>query len=176
MGGSGLSPKGRKLNNFEQTTASDLITILTGPDGCRGDLVRATLDALPDAVLVFDSTQRVLFANSAAVRSLNEHDMAADRPFDSVMVFDSVTQEILSPEQTSGGARARGRIGRSRGLRRAAHPPQCLFLARMQRAAGRQRRSSRRSLRLPRHQHPQESRTGARVGRAASRLYIQRRT
>ena len=99
MSGSGLSPKSRILNDFEKTIAPDLLTALAGPDGVAGDLVRAALDALPDPVLVFDSTQRVLFANSTAVRSLNEHDIAFDRPFDSVMVFDSVTQGILLPEQ-----------------------------------------------------------------------------
>jgi two-component system, cell cycle sensor histidine kinase and response regulator CckA len=99
MGGTGLSPKGRISNTFEKTTVSDLISALAGPDGGSGDLVRAALDALPDPVLVFDSTQRVIFANTAAARSLHEHDMALDRPFDSVMVFDSATQQILSPDR-----------------------------------------------------------------------------
>jgi PAS domain S-box-containing protein len=87
------------LNSFEKAIASDPITALAGPDGGAGALVKATLEALPEPVLVFDGSKRLIFANSAATRSLAEHDLPPGDPLDSLKFFDSVTQEILSPAQ-----------------------------------------------------------------------------
>ncbi len=87
------------MNTFEKTMDSDPISALAGPDSTAGELVKITLEALPEPVVVFDAAEQAIFFNSAAAHTLSEIDIAPGSLFKSLKIFDSVTQNILPPEQ-----------------------------------------------------------------------------
>lgn len=90
------------MNTFEKAVAADLVSALKSGDG-SGELVKTTLDALPDPLLVFDAAESVIFANAAATRYLIEHHLPPAASQEALRahlnVFDSVTQNLLAPQQ-----------------------------------------------------------------------------
>ncbi len=99
------------MNTFEKSGAPDLISALlasgngasgNGPGEHPPELIKATLDSLPDPLLVFDADQNIVFANTAATRFLTERNtpLGASRGgfLANLNIFDSVTQNLLAPE------------------------------------------------------------------------------
>ncbi len=70
------------------------------------------MDALPDALLVFDTGGRVVFANSAAARYLADAEAPPDgapgRLFGALNVFDPVTQDLLPSDRLPPARALRG--------------------------------------------------------------------
>ena len=101
------------MNTFEKASAPDLISaLLASGNGESGNgsgelipaqLIKATLDSLPDPLLVFDTGQTIVFANTAATRFLTGRDLhlGASREglLASLKIFDSATQNLLPPER-----------------------------------------------------------------------------
>jgi two-component system, cell cycle sensor histidine kinase and response regulator CckA len=100
------------LNTFEKADAPDLISALVESGNGSGEnlgqlipaeLIRDTLDSLPDPLLVFDAAQNIVFANAAATRFLTARNtpLGASREgfLANLNIFDSVTQNLLAPEK-----------------------------------------------------------------------------
>ena len=100
------------MNTFEKADAPDLISALvesgSGPGEHLGqlipaELIRTTLDSLPDPLLVFDADQNIVFANTAAARFLTARNTPLGTSREGFLanlnIFDSVTQNLLAPEK-----------------------------------------------------------------------------
>jgi PAS domain S-box-containing protein len=91
------------LNTVEKAGAPDLISALVESDEGTRELIKATLDALPDPLIVFDIAESLVFANAAANRYLAARNLplgsSREGLLNSLKVFDSVTQNLLAPEQ-----------------------------------------------------------------------------
>ena len=91
------------MNTFEKADAADLISAFVESGEGPGELIKATLDALPDPLLVFNRVESVIFANAAATRYLTGRHLplvnSREGFLNSLKIFDSVTQNLLPPEQ-----------------------------------------------------------------------------
>jgi len=91
------------LNTSDKLPAQDPISALLTSGGASPELLNAILDALPDALLVFDGDGRLVFTNTAAARYLADGDVPPDgapgRLCSALNIFDSVTQDFLPPDR-----------------------------------------------------------------------------
>lgn len=83
--------------------APDPLAALAESGESSDELLKATLDALPDPLLLYDTAERVIFANTAAVQYLAQRDLpSASEPggFCSLLrIQDPVRQKLLTPSQ-----------------------------------------------------------------------------
>jgi len=102
------------LKTFEKAGAPDLISALVESDEGTRELTKATLDSLPDPLLVFDTAENLVFANAAATRYLAGRNLplgdSREGLLNSLKVFDPVTRNLLTPERLPAGRALAGEM------------------------------------------------------------------
>jgi two-component system, cell cycle sensor histidine kinase and response regulator CckA len=91
------------LRNSDLAVAPDLMSAFAVSGVAPDAFLSAALDALAGGVLVFDTEQRIVFANAAAGRVLRDHDLPVDagagRLCGAMHFFEAVHQKLLTPGQ-----------------------------------------------------------------------------
>jgi two-component system, cell cycle sensor histidine kinase and response regulator CckA len=91
------------LSISQKAIAPDLISAFIDSGGEPGELLGRTLNVLPDPLLVFDTAEGILFANAAAAAWCEQRHLSLDKApgrfWGALNVFDSATQNLLTPER-----------------------------------------------------------------------------
>jgi len=89
------------LEASEKAIARELVSALAESVDGTEQVLSAAWDAIPDALLAFDTHQEIVFANAEAARCLTAHSLPRDGgPLcKAIRVCDSETQRVLTPEQ-----------------------------------------------------------------------------
>src|SRR5690349_19611949 len=94
--------------------AIDPISALLESNGEQAQLVRETLEAIPDSLLIIDSDSRIVFSNTAAAELLAKRGLPLVVDLHEigniVHVFDPATREVVKPEELPTARALRGEV------------------------------------------------------------------